>query len=394
MDIRNVVKQEYDEIRDYFQDMNIASFQRGDWFASFVARVLASHANRSDEAHILRRYRGDTPNEQARHAIETASRTCAIAGGLTSSLASAATLSVVPTLGFSFPGVGATIGLSVMTDIGFSLRTHTRAIYDLSVLHGATLAPDEVEDCYLIFINAMGGNDEQTVRKGGPLSRRKASKTVPYNARMIVRSGLRAFFEDLTKSGGGNRLVRKLVERVNLRTVVPGVNVAMAGPFNRRFTQHVLGIADRHMRWRGAVVQPLLALYNANPELDPLWIFQALVVMIESANAAEWDRRQLDALRYCQSFLGLSDEDLNPLDAWFMEDVGAFAAALPDIDERSYKDFIEVLVVVAAMSPDTRHDVSFAEAIARIANGAGLPVNAGRAAQHIGAVRSMLSGKT
>jgi hypothetical protein len=393
MDIRSMVKQEYDEIRDYFQDMNIASFQRGDWFASFVARVLASHANRSDEEHIMRRYRGDTPNEQAKHAIETASRTCAIAGGLTSSLASAATLSVVPTLGFSFPGVGATIGLSVMTDIGFSLRTHTRAIYDLSVLHGATLAPDEVEDCYLIFINAMEGDTTQPPRSG-PLSRRKASKIVPYNARMIVRSGLRAFFEDLTKSGGGNRLVRKLVERVNLRTVLPGVNVAMAGPFNRRFTQHVLGIADRHMRWRGAVVQPLLALYNANPELDPLWIFQALIIMIESANAAEWNRRQLDALRYCQSFLGLTDEDLAPLDAWFMEDVGAFTKTLPAMDERSYKDFIEVLVVVAAMSPDTRHDVSFAEAIAHMANGAGLPVNAGRAAQHIGAVRSMLTSAT
>jgi hypothetical protein len=291
----------------------------------------------------------------------------------------------------SFPGVGAAIGLAVMTDIGYCLRTHIRTTYDLSVIHGGPLTSDDVEDCYLVFMQAMDVNIEQIAGKLGKFFAPRNPRVVTYNARMIVRGGLREFFLQITSNGGGPQLVRKLIERVNLRILVPGVNVAMAGTFNRRFTRHVLHIADRHMRWRGAVVQPLLKLYELHPQLDPLWVLQGIVVVVESGTAAEWSRQQIDALRYCQSMLGLSDEDLSELDGWFEENVYSFTATLPDLRANMVGQFLELLVVVSAMFPDSRNDREFAQSIAYIAAALGKPAREEGVAQRIGHIRSSMA---
>lgn len=389
MDLSQQVKHEYEEIRERFQSMNFSSFLKGDWLASYVTRVLETHANPTTASRIQDRYEGDTPEEQAQHAIERAAKSCAAAGRLTASLACAAELSFVPTFGFSFPGIGAAVGLAVMSDIGYCLRTHIQSIYDLSVIYGAPLTLDDVEDCYLIFLNAMALNVEEIGGGVGKLLSRKKSprRVVTYNARYIVRMGLRSFFQQLTQHGRGNRLVRKLVERVNLRLAVPGVNVAIAGNFNRRFTRHVLHIAEQHMRWRGAVVQPLFDLYDRAPDLDPLWVFRGIIVVVESGSAAEWNRHQLDALRYCQTMLELTDADLASLDSWFDENLYSFLAQLPPISQDAASYFVELLIVVTAMYPDTRHDAVFAQSITAIAQTLNLPVNAVGIARDIGTMR-------
>lgn len=384
------VRREYEEIRDRFKTMNFASFQKGDWFASFVSRVLETHMTQATLERVRHHVQGETPEEQARYIIAEAAKSCALSGRLTASLACAAELSIVPTFGFSFPGIGAAVGLAVMTDIGYCLRTHIRSVYDLSVVYGAPLTTADMEDCYLIFLNAMDVKIEDV---GGGIGRflakRRNHRLVTYNARRILQMGLQSFFQQITHKGGGTMLVRKLVERVNLRLLIPGVNVAIAANFNRRFTHHVLRIADRHMRWRGAVVQPLLELYDREPELDPMLIFQGIIVVVESGSAAEWNRHQLDALRYCQHIFELPDYALASLDDWFDENVHTLIAQLPQMGHDAAACFVEVLVVAAAMSPDTRHDVVFSQAIATIAQATGLPVNPMGIAHDIGTIREM-----
>ncbi len=390
-DWQEQVKSEYEEVRNRFRHMSFKSFKRGDWLAAFVAHVLASYVKRADVEQIYQKYRGETSEEQARQVISQAAKQCGLSGRLTASFASAAELSFIPTFGFSFPGIGAAVGLSVMTDIGYCIRRHIRAMYDLSLVYGGPLTEDDVEDCYLIFMSAMEVNIDDVIsglrKLKVPLPQRN-QHYMTYNARTILKSGIRSFFQDVTKHGGGNLLIRKLVERVNLRLLVPGVSVAIAGTFNQRFTRRVLRVAHHHMRWRGAVMQPLLLLQECEPRLDPLWALRAMVVVIESGAPAEWTRHQLDALRYCQSALFLSDEDMTELDPWFRCDKTAFVQSLPAISPEAAEYLIEMLVVVAAMSPDIRHDRSYAAIIVGIADALDFPVSLGSIAEDIQNMRS------
>lgn len=394
MSWREQIQREYEEIRDRFKGMSFRSFQQGDWLASYLSRTLEHYVNTLDVAHMDQGgsadYTREALDQYAHHIIEHAAKHCAVAGGLTASLASAATLSFIPTFGMSLPGIGATMGLAVMSDIGYSLRRHTRAIYELSALYGGTLEADEVEDCYLIFLGAMEVRLEEIAGKFGRLLNRKPRKVATYNARMIVRAGLRTFFLDITSTGGGNLLIRKLVERVNLRLLVPGVNVAIAGNFNRRFTRHVLRIANQHMRWRGAVVRPLLQIYEAEPYLDPLFVMQAVIVLVESGCAAEWSRQQIDGLRRCQSVLNLTDEEVLTLDPWFQRDTDALTAMLPEVDPLAAEALVELLTTFAALFPDVRYDVPYAKAIAAMAAGLDVPASANRILRKIGEHRREL----
>ncbi len=383
MDWRDKIKDEYEEVRERFRGINFKSFQKGDWLASYVARILSSYAEHADVDRIYNKYRGDSPQQQAQHAIKLAAKRCSFAGGLTASLASAAEVSLIPTMGFSLPGVGAAVGLAVMTDIGFCLRTHIRTTYDLSILYGGPLAADDVEDCYLIFMHAMQIRVEDIAGKFAKFLTTPQPELVTYNARMIMRTGIRAFFQEITYRGGGNTLIRKLVERVNMRLLVPGVNIAIAGNFNQRFTRHVLGIAERRMHLRGAIVQPLIDLYDREPYLDPSWVIVAIIIVVESAAAAEWSRHQLETLRCCQSILRLSDDDLAELDAWFDCDAEDFACELPPIRHDAATYYIDFLITVAALTNDVRFAIPYAKAIARIAHALDIPLSARNIAQRI-----------
>ncbi len=372
MNWRDEIEQDYEEVRSRFKGMTFAAFQRGDWFGSFVAWILARYVQQVDLDAVCNRYRGTTPEEQALHAIEVISKRCSVAGSLTSSLATAAEVSLIPTFGLSFPGVGAAVGLAVMSDIGYCIRTQVRGIYDLSVLYGGPLLEDDVEDCYLIFLHAMQVNLADVA---GPLKRvlaRTERDTITYNARSIIQTGLRRFFAEVTARGGGGHFVRKLLARVNMRMMVPGVSIALGGNFNRRFTRHVLRIAERQMRWRGAVLQPLIGIYDYEPYLEPRWIIGGIIVVVEAGSPADWSRHQIDALRYCQSMLGMSDDDLALLDEWFLCKPSDFAALLPPMRSEVARTYLEVLIVAAAMQRDSRCDPHYARAIATLSQATGM----------------------
>lgn len=118
MDWRDEVRRDYEEIRNYFKSMSYKDFQKGGWFASFVAWILSNYAKRVNAKYIRLKYPGVHPHHQASKAITLAAKYSGVVGGITAATVSAAELSLLPTFGTDLPVVIPTIGAAVIADIG------------------------------------------------------------------------------------------------------------------------------------------------------------------------------------------------------------------------------------------------------------------------------------
>ena len=207
-------------------------------------------------------YPGAHPSNQARKAITLAARYNGVAGGLSASAITALELSSVgPQAVFTVPAIATTI----MTDVAFSTRTQLRTTYDLSVIHRAPLSLDDVEDCYLVFLTAMGVKLHELL---ADVARAVGPQVVAYNIRKLLRAGLRKSLQEVLMKIGGTRLARKLTERAMMRLLVPGISIPISSGFNYYFTKQILQVANRQMIRRGAVVQPLIRLFQRQPDLE------------------------------------------------------------------------------------------------------------------------------
>ena len=364
-DWRDQAKKDYENIHSRFKGANYGEFQKGNWFGNFAKQILQNYARHVNADYIKRKYPGVDPDTQAKKAIELAAKYCAIAGGLTATAASAAELSLIPTFGTDLSLVVPAVGSAVITDVVFTTRTQIRSTYDLSIIHGAPLSSDDVEDCYLIFMLAMGVKVEEMF---GDIAKVAGPRIIAYNTRQVLRSGVRAFMVRVVQRLGGTKLAQKITERALMRLLVPGVSIPIASGLNYFFTKHILGLANKHMRRRGAIVRPLVCLYKLEKELDRTFAIKSLIVLIESAAHNEWSHYQLDALRHCQNTLCLSDEDLTKTEDWFDRDVESFISEAPKLKVKSAEQLIELLIVAAALYPNNSHDVAYSSTISKITN--------------------------
>lgn len=344
--------------------MGFENFRKGGWFTSFVTWILSNYAKRVDAVYIRRKYPGVKLDQQAAKAITLAAKYSGVAGGMTAAAVSAVELSLVPTFGIDLPVIVPTIGVAVMADIGYTTLVQLRTTYDLSVIHGAPLAADDVEDCFLIFMLALGIKLEELA---GNVFKVAGPRIVAYNARQILRSGVRAVLVGIAKKLGGAKLARKLTERALMRLIVPGVNIPIASGFNYYFTKQVLNIANQQMRRRGAVVQPLIRLYKEAPNLDRTVPIKAIITVLESGSEEGWSPYQLDAIRHCQGFLRLSDADVAKLESWFDRDVKSLISEMPSMNPKAGKALVDLLTVCAALFPDSLHDAAYSASIIQVA---------------------------
>jgi hypothetical protein len=279
------------------------------------------------------------------------------------------------------------IGTAIMADVAYSTRTQLRSTYDLSVIHGAPLSVDDVEDCYLVFLIAMGVKAYELI---GGVGKAVGPQVVAYNVRKVLRSGLRKALQEVLKKIGGTRLARKLTERAMMRLLVPGISVPIASTFNYYFTKKVLTIANRQMIRRGGVVQPVLRLYKREPELDKTFAAKVLLALVDAGDPEGWSEGQMDALRHCQSALSLDDADLAELEEYFDRGMDRLVDETPSISDAAIADVVELAVVGAALYPDELHDQAYAEAIARLSERGQARLNQAEAMQEIEKQRSRL----
>ncbi|HCH61153.1 MAG TPA: hypothetical protein DFR83_00015 [Deltaproteobacteria bacterium] len=366
---RDDVRRDYDDLKDRFRSTDRAAFESGDWFAHFVQWMLENYAKTLDADYLKRMYPGVSPANQAKKAIGIAAKYNGVAGGAAAAAVTALELSSLgPQAMVTVPA----IGTAIMADVAYSTRTQLRSTYDLSVIHGAPLAIDDVEDCYFVFLTAMGVKLHEMA---GGFGKAVGPQVIAYNVRKLLRAGLRKSLQEVLKKVGGTQLAKKLTERAAMRLLVPGIGIPVAYGFNFYFTKSVLGVANLQMRRRGKVVQPLIRLYKREKELARTAALKALIAVVDAGEPDGWSDGQMNALRHCQSTLSLSDEDLTELDEYFDREIQAVIGELPQMHPKAWDDLVQLCLVTASFASNDRHDDAYAAALATLSRRASKPLS-------------------
>jgi hypothetical protein len=262
-----------------------------------------------------------------------------------------------------------------MADIICTTRLQFRSVYDLSVLHRAPLLVDDAHDCLLILRSALG---IVVGEAAGDLMKPVGAKVVAYNVRKLLRSGVRKFIIQLLRRILGP-IARKITEKALMRILVPGISIPLSSTLNHAFTKKMLQRAERSMRKRGAIIQPILRLYAAERESmdSPAVVLQsgrvssfprdflikALIGVMEAPARDGWDEAQMNALRYTQNALSLSDEQCAALEDWFDRKCPEIAASMPAVTAEGGRALIDFLVASAAAGDDSQCDEAYVKAI-------------------------------
>jgi hypothetical protein len=360
MGMKDDVRHEYEELRNHFKKTSFDDFRSGSWFSTFVQWMLTEYAKQVDADYLRRRYPGAGARNQAKKAVDLASKYAGVAGGF----------SAAAVTGLELAGLGPqaiitvpTIGAAVMADIGFTTRLQLRTTYDLSVLHRAPLSLDDAEDCYLIFLTALGIKLSEIA---GGLVKAVGPQIVQYNMRKLLRSGVRAALVEIIKKVAGTAIARKLTEKALLRVLVPGISIPISASANYAFTRSMLKVANKQMQRRGYIIEPLLKLYSVEKDFPRELVVQSLIVVMESPKREGWDEEQMNALRQTQSFLALSDAQVSALENWFDRTAEDLAACLRKPDPRAAAALVEFLVRCAALG-DPSGDAAYSQAIEKTA---------------------------
>lgn len=379
---------EYERVREQFRGTSFEEFQRGAWFDRLVHWLLLEYAANVDAAYIGAKYPGASPNNQARKAIGLASKQNALAGGVSAAAVTGLQLSSVgPQAAITVPAVG----LAIAADVGYSTRVQLRTAYDLSMIHGAPLAVDDIEDCHLLFCVAMGMKMSEMI---GDVAKTIGPQVIAYNVRSLLRSGVRSALQAAMKRIGGVVLARKLTERALMRVMVPGLSVAISSGMNYGFTKGMLSTCDRIMRRRGKVVQPLIRIFGREPLFSKTLVLKLMIAVLESGTKEGWSEEQMNALRYSQQFLRLQDDELKAMDTYFERGVQHVVDELPAASPQIVSYLVEYLLVASALYPDNRHDSSYVESIGLISEGAAVHSSSDELRGRIKEYRRELLGAT
>jgi hypothetical protein len=355
------VRQDYEELRTKFRGTSTEEFKSGEWFQKLAKSILENYSNTVDAAYIKRKYPGVHPANQARKAIALAAKHNAIAGGWAASAITALELSSIgPQAALTIPAAVTT----VFVDITYCTRTQLRSAYDLSVIHGAPLSLDDIEDCYFIFFTALG---IKLIELAGDIGVKLGPKIVAYNVRKLLRTGLRRGLQEILKRIGGTRLAKSLTERATMRLLLPGINIPIASGLNYYFTKQLLNVANKQMKIRGAVIQPVTRLHKLNPLIDQNFTLKILIIIGSAGDPEGWSEGQMNALRICQGALSLRDEDLALLEGYFNKNLEEILKELPHFKKNEAEAILDLAVVQASLADDDRHDHSYAENIAKLA---------------------------
>ncbi len=355
-------KREYEEFREQFSHDKTAS-ESGDWFINLVKWMLENYSKNVDADYIKRTYPGAGSDNQAKKAISLAAKYASLVGGASGAAITGLELSIPASAGTSSLIAVPSIGAAVLADVAATTRIQLRTTYDLSVIYDAPLSVEDADDCYFIFMAAMGIKAYEAV---GSVAKAVSPRIIAYNVRKLLRTGLRKGLVMAFSRVAGTKLAKKLTERAMMRLLVPGINIPLCAGGNYWFTRTMLSTARSHMRRRGAVVQPLIRLFFSDSSISPLLPLKAMIAVMESPQREGWDGMQLEALRYSQSYLALSDNEIGELDGWFERGVGHVLGELPELSANEGEALIDYLTTCAALGLKD-HDQKYGESINQIA---------------------------
>jgi hypothetical protein len=359
----------YEDLRSKFGGTAADELKSGAWFAKIVQWVLETYAKKVDAEYIRKKYPGAGPANHAKKAVELASWYASLVGAASAGTVTALELSIPASAGWSTAVAVPAIASAVLGDVSLTTRVQLRAVYDLSVIHGAPLHVDDAEDCFLVFTTAMG---IELAQGASEFARAVGPKIVAFNVRRMLQTGVRKALVDIIARVVGTQLAKKLTEKALMRILVPGISIPISAGMSYGFTRGILRTANKKMLRRGAVVRPLAELYQRVPALPRDAAVKSLIAVLEAPKRQDgWEEGQLDALRHTQSALELDDEAVGSLEGWFDRTPDDVVAELPQMTEKGGQALIEYLTTASALGAQAEHDAVYGAAIGKIAAGTG-----------------------
>jgi len=206
------------------------------WFEKFVINILRRYASSATADRVFAKYAGLPRDIVAEQYIKQQARVAALAGAVSSAAITGAVLlsgaAVVSTVGIPALAITLPAGIAAFgAEMAYTLRLQVRAAYDLCLLYGVPLDPDDPEDLWNIFLIGLGVKGGESV---GRAIQQLVPKITQQQVRRVLRAGLirRRIQNWFAKNVSREIAARYLAEGFLLKVAVPGVSIALGAGWN------------------------------------------------------------------------------------------------------------------------------------------------------------------
>ncbi len=345
----------------------------GGWVSGIVQRALDEDARRIDRAQLEDKHGTRDTAALADSVMRRGARRASVAAGSSAAAVTLAEASVLLTALVDLPIVAPTVAASIMADVAYASMLQVHATYELSVVHGAPLTPDDAEDCYVVLMSALGIEmGEADATEGG-------KRFAAHHATRVMTKQGRKILAAIVKKAASKQIAKRMAQRTVLRVFAPGVSIPISAALSWYSTRSTLKFADRQMRRRAAVVHPLLALYAHAPGCEPDLVLAALQALMAAPLRGDWSQGQKDALRHTRTVIG-SGSAAGSTDAEFDARVAHVAEEIAALPAAAVDAIVDYLVCAAALDDSSSHDDDYALVLGPIAQKIGRPIDGARIA--------------
>ncbi len=210
--------------------------------------------------------------------IKRAMRKTTVDGVVSGGAITACEATLPVTGGGSTVPVVAAITAIVLGDVTYTTSVQMKLITDIAHLYECPFSKENEEDVWFIFKYALGLKGTE---KLGGYSRILFSDTARKQFRKLLRTGIRRAVQDRVAKTTGRRVARYLGEKYVLR-IIPIVNAALGGYFNRRITKSVGKWTKIKAKIRSATFKQIDTLNTIGPN-EKHWVLP-LIFAVGTAN--------------------------------------------------------------------------------------------------------------
>jgi len=360
------LRRRYDELKARFA---VDGGDAGAVIGSIVQKALDEDARTIDRRALEARYRTSDADALAEAVIRRGARRASAAAGASAAAVTAAEITVLLTAFVDVPIVAPAVVASIAADVAYATMLQVHATYELSIARGAPLSPDAADDGYIVLMSALG------IELGEADATKGAQRAAAHHVERVMKKQGRKVLAAIAKKAASKQIAKRAAERTVLRVLAPGVAIPISAVLGWYATRKALVFADRQMRRRAAIVQPLLALYDAAPETPRETVLAALESVMAAPLRGDWAQGQKDALRHTRSVLG------SPADDGFAERVARVAEDVAALPAAALGPLGDYLVAAAALDEVASRDDDYAMAFDAIARRTGRPIERARIAE-------------
>jgi hypothetical protein len=278
------VRAELEELQGYVTAFGIERIKDGTWFDEFVRAMLHAYSTEAKVAggagQLHARFPAQSDSDIADSVVEEAARLAALAGGASGLATGAVLAAAFATAGVSLAAVPA-IAAAALAELLYTARLQVRLVYDLAILAGYPLDPDDPDDLYKIFALSYGVIFTQAHLLAD------LDKQPSENRELLLRQAILGQVDAERRAGLlllGPQIGRAFIGEALVSNVVP---VAGAAGWSYVMTRRVGSVARfelRALRELRATVDTLSTHLDARPKMGAS-VLNALLTVITADGA-------------------------------------------------------------------------------------------------------------